>query len=409
MARKSQKPGADQTHVRDSNDDKRIEALLPDLIAFRRDLHAHPETAFNEHRTARLIAERLEALPGMSVRRGVAGTGVVATLGGKSAGQCLAFRADMDALPMDDGCGKPHASTFPGVAHACGHDGHVACLLGAATLMAESPARLAGPVKFIFQPAEEGGGGARHMIDEGALENPKPGAIFALHGWPDLPAGTIGFRSGPVMASTDAIDITVHGRGTHAGYPHLGIDPVVTAAQMVVSLQTAASRFRDPLDPVVLTFGSFHSGTARNVVPATASLQGTLRTLSEKQRNTMKGLIRQVAEQTAAAFGARAEVAIVEGYPVTSNDPELTSYLRQTAESAFGKERVKALVSATMGGEDFSFYQQRIPGCIFRLGVARPDAIGAAVPLHHPAYDFNDDSIATGVAVLCALAFTWGS
>ena len=409
MSINSNENGASHALFLDPQHEKHIESLLPDLIAFRRDLHAHPETAFNEHRTARLIAERLEALPGISVRRGLAGTGVVATIGEELSGPCIALRADMDALPMNDESGKPYASTVPGIAHTCGHDGHVACLLGAATIMAGAQSRLKGPVKFIFQPAEEGGGGAQHMIEAGALENPKPKAIFALHSWPDLPAGTIGFRSGPIMASMDPIDITVHGRGTHAGYPHLGIDPVVTDAPMLVSLQTAVSRFPDPLDPVVLTFGSFHAGTVRNVVPPTATMQGTLRTLSEKQRNIMKRLVSQVAEQTADAFGARAEVAIKEGYPVTNNDPELTAYLRQTAEGVLGKGNVRELASASMGAEDFSYYQREIPGCIFRLGIAPADAPGAVIPLHNPAYDFNDDSIATGMAVFCALAFTWGS
>lgn len=385
----------------------RMEALLPELIAFRRDLHAHPEVGFEERRTAGRIADWLARLPGMAVRTGVGGTGVVATLAEDKPGPCLAFRADMDALPIEDKCGKLHVSTHAGVAHACGHDGHVACLLGAATLMAAFPERLVGPVRFIFQPAEEDGGGARYMIEQGALENPRPAAIFGLHGWPLLPVGTVGLRRGPAMASTDAINIVVHGRGAHAAYPHRGIDPIVAAAHIVTALQSVVSRLRDPLNPAVVTIGSFHAGTARNVIPDTAELKGTLRTLSESQRVALRAAICQVSGQTAAAFGARAEVVIEDGYPVNVNDGELSDYFGRVAGEALGRERVLDNLPASLGGEDFAYFGRIVPSCFWWLGVAPASGTDGVVSLHNPAYDFNDDAIATAVRLHCVTAWSW--
>ena len=389
--------------------EERLAALVPALVALRHDLHAHPELGYQERRTAAIVADWLERLPGMHVRKGVAETGVVATLASERPGPCLAFRADMDALPMEDKCGKPYQSTVPGVAHACGHDGHVTCLLGAAALMAEFPERLAGPVRFLFQPAEEGGAGAKLMMEQGALENPRPAAIFGLHGWPQLPAGTVGLGNGAIMASTDAINITIHGRGAHAAYPQRGIDPIVAAAHVVAALQTVVSRSKDPVEPAVVTIGSFHAGTARNIIPDQARLEGTLRTLSETVRVTLRAVIRQVAEQTAAAFGARAEVEIVEGYPVNVNDPEIKSYVQKVAAATFGTEHVIDNIPVSMGGEDFAFYVQQVPGCFARIGVAPTDGSKGVDSLHNAAFDFNDETIATGVSLHCALAWSWAN
>ena len=379
--------------------------LAPVITAWRRDLHAHPETAFEEHRTADKVAQWLAALPGVVIRTGVAGTGIVADIGAGRPGPTIALRADMDALPMDDGCGQPHASTIPGRAHACGHDGHTACLAGAAAVLAAFPDKATGPIRLIFQPAEERWGGAKKMIEEGALDNPAPVAIFALHCWPALPVGDIGVLEGPALASTDAIEITVHGRGTHAATPHLGIDPIHIAAHIITSLQGYVSRLRDPLDPGLITIGSIHAGTTHNVIPDTALMSGTLRAYSQKEREAGKAAIRTIVEHTAAAFGGKAEVEIIEGYPVTVNDAALQQYTLRTARALFGAERVTDKIARGMGGEDFSFYAQEIPGCFIRLGVTPADA--KPIPVHNPAFDFNDDAIANGVELLCSLAWSW--
>lgn len=385
--------------------DPRLAALLPELVALRRDLHAHPELGFQERRTAAIAADWLRALPRMRVRTGVAGTGVIATLDGPREGPCLALRADMDALPMDDTCGRPHASRHPGATHACGHDGNVACLLGAARLLAADAAegRLRGTVRFIFQPAEEGGGGARPMIEQGALDDPAPAAIFALHAWPQLPLGAVGVCSGPAMASTDAIDMVVRGRGAHAATPHMGADPVVAAAHVVVALQAVVSRLTDPLDPAVVTIGRVAGGEARNVIPGRVALEGTLRALTETQRAAARAAVRQVAVQTAAAFGCTAEVELREGYPVTVNDPAAAAFFAAVARRELGAAQVRADLPPGMGGEDFAFYLQRVPGALWRLGVAPTDG-SPALPLHNPAFDFPDEALAIGVGLHCALA-----
>lgn len=380
-----------------------IQALAPAMIDLRHEIHAHPELGYEERETSRRILERIENLPGMTVRKGVAGTGIVATLNADRQGPCVALRADMDALPITEETGKPYASKHAGRMHACGHDGHVACLVGVATVLARHADALSGPVKFIFQPAEESGGGGEKMVAEGVLDNPRVDAAFALHGWPTLDVGTVGTRAGPALASTNPFDITIHGRGSHAAYPHRGVDPIVIAAHVVVALQTIVSRNTDPLDSVVVTVGKIEAGTAVNIIPPSALLRGTIRTLNpQTRRETVERVVR-IARGTAEALGGRAEIATRDGYPVLVNDAEAAGFFMRVARESLGDERVDANVPASLGAEDFAYVAQRVPACFWRLGV-RPKGTDNYPGLHHPKYDFSDDAIAVGVRLHCELA-----
>lgn len=378
---------------------------LPALVALRHDLHAHPETGFQEHATAERVLHELRRIPGLAIQTGIAGTGIVATLEPDRPGPCLALRADLDALPMTEETGLPYASTRPGVAHACGHDGHTACLVGAAWVLAELRDALPGPVRFIFQPAEEGGGGGRVMCEAGVLDHPRVSAAFALHGWPSLPVGTLGVRSGPAMAATDALDITVAGVGTHAASPQLGIDPIVAAAHVVTALQTVVSRRLPPYEPAIVTIGRIEGGSARNVIPDRVTLSGTLRTMTSAARATAKDAIRQIAGQTAAAHGATAEVVFTEGYPVLVNDTGLAEYLRSVARSELGDDVVRE-VPLSLGGEDFAYFGERVPAVMWRLGVGG-SATDPLIPLHSSRFDFADAAIPIGVRLHCAAVLNW--
>lgn len=380
-----------------------IEQVLPAATALRHDLHAHPELSFEEHDTARRIVERLEPLGNLEIRTGIAGTGVVATLNAGRSGRCVALRAELDALPIEEENDVAYKSTHAGKMHACGHDGHMSCLVGAATVLSQVADALPGIVKFIFQPAEEGGGGGRRMIEAGVLEEPKVDAIFALHGWPLMPLGTVGVRPGPSLASTNPWRITVRGVGSHAAYPHKGIDPIVAAAHVVTALQTIASRSTNPLESVVVTVGQFLAGTAENIIPRTARLVGTLRTLDPQVREKAVSLIKQIATATASAFGAEAECDIREGYPVLINDAAMAGFVERVARDVVGADHVDGNVAPSMGGEDFAYYAEQIPAAFWRLGVRSGDP--ASQPgLHQPTYDFPDAAIAHGIRMHCELA-----
>ncbi len=380
-----------------------IEQVLPAATALRRELHAHPELAFEEHDTARRIVERLEPLGNLEVRTGIAGTGVVATLNAGRTGRCVALRAELDGLPIEEENDVPYKSTHAGKMHACGHDGHMSCLAGAATVLSQMADALPGIVKFIFQPAEEGGAGGRRMIEAGVLDGPKVDAIFALHGWPLMPLGTVGVRPGPSLASTNPWRITVRGVGSHAAYPHKGVDPIVAAAHVVTALQTIASRSTNPLESVVVTVGQFLAGTAENIIPRTARLVGTLRTLDPQVRERAVALIQQIATATASAFGAEAECDIREGYPVLINDAAMAGFVERVAQGVVGADHVDGNVAPSMGGEDFAYYAERIPAAFWRLGVQTGDP--ASQPgLHQPTYDFPDAAIPHGIRMHCELA-----
>ncbi|MED5416485.1 MAG: M20 family metallopeptidase, partial [Candidatus Latescibacterota bacterium] len=332
------------------------------------------------------------------IRTGVAETGVVVTLGADRPGPMVALRADMDALAIQETSGMPYASATDGKMHACGHDGHTTCLVGAVRVLSAIRDELAGPVRFVFQPAEEGGGGGGRMCDEGVLDGVK--AIFGLHGWPYLPQGELGVRSGPFLASSDRFRIVVDGQGAHAAFPHQGVDPIPIAAQIVLGLQTIASRQTDPLDAVVVTVAQIHGGTADNIIPAQIELRGTLRSLQAGTRRSAMDQIERIATQIAAAHQARAQVTITEGTPVLANDRIAAGFGQQVASTA---SLTPVDIDPVMGGEDFAFYAERIPAAFFALGVRPPDR-DSYPALHQPDYDFPDAAIATGVALHVQLA-----
>lgn len=391
-----------------------IASDIPELIAFRHDLHRHPELSYEEHRTAGRVCEKLDRL-GIAYRAGVAGTGVVAHLpaaGGKGdAGEAVALRADMDALPIREETGRSYASETPGVMHACGHDGHTAILLGAARALSRLERR-PNPVTFVFQPAEEGGAGGLRMCEEGCLLGedggglgPRVGRIFGLHGWPDIGVGKVATRAGALLAATDDFLVRVRGTGGHAAYPHAGTDPVVAAAQVITALQTVASRNVGPTDAVVVTVGSVRGGVANNVIPTEVELSGTVRTLRPETRRLARERFYALVEGTASALGCHAEIEWEDGYPVTLNDAGLTEHFFGVAREALGAERVEEVEHPSMGGEDFSYYGRHVPACFFLLGLLPPGEDARSAPrLHQPRFDFNDEAIETGVELMCRLA-----
>jgi amidohydrolase len=380
-----------------------IQDVVPVVANLRHEIHAHPELGYEEHETGKRILERIKGLPGLTIRTNVGMTGIVATLNAEKAGPCVALRAEMDCLPIQEETGLPYASKVPGKMHACGHDGHTSCLVGAAMVLSKMADELPGKVKFIWQPAEEGGAGAKLMCEEGVLESPRVDAIFALHGWPYLDLGTVGVKSGPAMASTNPWAMTIHGAGAHAAYPHKGVDPIVVGAHVVTAVQAIAARFVDPLDSVVVTVAQFHAGTANNIIPATAELSGTIRTLNPATRTKVTAMLDQIAKQTAAAFGARAEVRIQDGYPVCVNDAGAARHVEETARETLGAEKVASGVNASMGGEDFAYYCQQVPGAFWRLGVRRGDAAKQPT-LHQSTYDFADEALPLGIRMHCEIA-----
>ena len=391
--------------------------IEPRVIAWRRDIHQNPELGNREFRTSKLVEEHLHAL-GLEVRTGVAHTGLIALLRGDRPGGVVALRADMDALPISEEVELAFASRIRatyegndvGVMHACGHDGHVAILMGVAEILTRMKDRLSGTVKFIFQPAEEGApgdeeGGAELMIKEGALRDPAPQAIFGLHIGSRFAVGEIGVKSEGAMASVDELAIVVRGRQTHGAYPWLGVDPVVVAAQIVLALQTIPSRQVDAtVAPTIVTIGSIHGGVRNNIIPEQVELKGTIRALDAKMRDDLHDRIRRTAEKIAESAGATAEVRIKRGYPVTFNDPELTHRMIPTLKQVAGDEHVR-MVPATVGGEDFSFFQQEIPGLFFFVGT-RPASVPAekAAANHSPLFFVEEKGLVLGVRALARLA-----
>jgi amidohydrolase len=380
----------------------RIADFQTEMAAWRRDLHAHPETAFEEHRTAEQVA-RLLASFGIEIERGVARTGVIGTLRGmEPGGRAIALRADMDALPIAEKNGFAHVSQNQGRMHACGHDGHTAMLLGAAKYLAETR-NFAGTVQFIFQPAEENEGGARLMVEEGVLDRYPVEAIYGMHNWPGLPVGEFAIRPGPMMAAFDIFEITVAGRGAHAAMPHLGIDPVVAAAQIVNGLQTIASRNIDPLQGAVVSVTQIHGGDTWNVIPDSVVLRGTTRSFDPAVRDMLEPAIRRVAEGACAALGAGMAMRYERRYPPTVNSAAETELAAATAAALVGADKVRRDLLPSMGAEDFACFLEKMPGAYIWIGngVAANQAM-----LHNPHYDFNDDILALGASYWARLAET---
>ena len=385
-----------------------ISPYLSKLIQFRRDLHAHPELKFEETRTASQVAAWLEAL-GLPVHRGMGGTGVVATLRGTGADaddpkRAIALRADMDALPVTELNSFAHASANPGRMHACGHDGHTAMLLGGATLLAKKP-DFNGTVHFIFQPGEEGGAGARKMMEDGLFERFPVQAVFGLHNWPALPAGEMGVRVGPIMGSANRFEIRVRGKGGHAAQPHTTIDPIPVACAIVGQLQTLVSRTVDPLDSAVLTIGKIESGTVENIIPDEAFIYGTCRTLGDATLQHLIEGIERISTHVAQAHRASAEILIKPGYPTTVNHPREARFMARVMAQSVGEGNAHADVLPAMTAEDFGFMLEKVPGAYGWIGNGPGGKPG--VNLHNPGYDFNDDILGLGAGFWDRLAREW--
>jgi hippurate hydrolase len=380
----------------------RIADLHRDIAEWRRDLHAHPELMYDVHRTAASVAEKLRAFGCDEVVTGIGRTGVVGVIKGRkdAPGQAIALRADMDALPIEEANDLPYKSTVPGKMHACGHDGHTAMLLGAARYLAETR-NFAGKAVVIFQPAEEGGAGGKAMVDDGLMDRFGITQVYGMHNYPGMPVGQFGIRPGPIMAATDTIEIVIEGRGAHAARPHLGVDAVVTGAQIVINAQSIVSRNIDPLKSGVVSICVFRAGHADNVLPDTVTLRGTARSFDPDIRKLIETRLREVVEGVAMAQGARATLNLMRGYPVLRNHEAETEFARSVAQSVAGADRVDPDLPPMMGGEDFSYMLNARPGAFIFVGNGE-DSAG----LHHPRYNFNDDVIPYGTSYWVKLVET---
>jgi amidohydrolase len=377
------------------------EGLAPQLVGWRRDLHQHPELAFRETRTADLVAHLLGGL-GIEVRTHVGRTGVVGLLHGGRPGATVMLRADMDGLPIQEHSDAPYASLVPGAMHACGHDGHVAMLLGAATLLSRHAADLPGNVLFVFQPAEEALGGASAMLDDGLLTAPVPAAAFGLHLWNTMPVGRVGAQAGPMMAAADLVQIVVRGRGGHGALPHEAVDAIAVTGQILSALQTIVSRNVDPQETAVLTIGSVHGGTAYNVIAETVALEGTIRTFSPAVRETVLTRLRVLLDGIAAGMGAQYDLKVQGVAPAVVNDPGVSEVARAAAVQVVGATSV-AWHPPLMVSEDFSEYQRLVPACFMLLGSGNP-ALGLNAPHHNPRFDFDETALPIGAALMATAA-----
>ena len=385
-----------------------IDEIMPGVVADRRDFHEHPELAFQEFRTAGIVADRLRALGVEDVRTGIAQTGVTGLIRGQRPGEgrTVLLRADMDALPILEENEVEYRSQTPGVMHACGHDAHTAMLLGVTRLLMDRRDQFSGTVKVLFQPAEESPpGGAKPMIEAGVLEDPKVDAAFGLHIDQDNPVGTVELRPGPAMAAADRFRILIKGKGGHGAKPHDTIDPIVIGAQIVTALQTLAARVVDPTEEVVVTVGTFQAGLAFNVIPDTADLGGTVRTFNAKNRDLMEERIGTLARGIAKAMGADVEYTYIRGYPATVNHPEMAELVREEAARIVGEGGVRQ-APLMMGAEDFSYFLEEVPGAFWFVGSQNPER-GLVWGHHHPRFDLDEAALAIGIESMTNVALRY--
>lgn len=379
--------------------DRKLKELMPEMVAWRRHLHRHPELSYQEEKTSAFVAEKLEAL-GLSVRRGVGGFGVVAELAGAKEGPVVALRADMDALPIQDEKPCDYASTVAGVMHACGHDAHTAALLGVAHALSGMRGQLNGTVRFLFQPAEEvSPGGAVAMIRDGALDG--VAAIYGVHLWTPFPVGTVYGKTGPIMASADDFTIDIQGKGGHGGLPHDAVDSLVAGAHLVVNLQTIVSRSVNPVEPGVISVGSFQAGSGFNVIAERCRIKGTVRCFNAAVRELLRERIERVTADTCSMFGADYQIEYKLGYPPVVNDSAEVQRFVRVGSALFGKDRVRT-PDPVMAGEDFAYYLQRVPGCFLFVGAGNPDK-SIVAPHHHPRFDIDEEAMLIAARLLAAM------
>ncbi|WP_257351014.1 M20 metallopeptidase family protein [Pseudalkalibacillus decolorationis] len=372
------------------------------IVEIRRHLHQNPELSFAEYRTSEFVANILEDA-GVEVERNVAGTGVVGLIKGKSSGKTIALRADMDALPIEEQTELEFASCNRGVMHACGHDFHTSILLGSAILLNKYKEKINGTIKLIFQPGEEKLTGATKMIGAGVLENPSVDAIVALHCWPELPAGTIGIRRGPITAAADFVNIEIKGKAGHAAHPHKCVDPIVIAGHVVSTLQTVISRETSPTDPAVLTIGQIMGGTAPNIIPSSVKLSGMIRTVNPDLQKRMPEIVNRIVSKTAESMNGEAEIDYTSATPPLISDDSMVALIDKVATDCLGEERLVYLENPSLGSEDFSFYVENTPGVLFRLGTHN-ERKESLLPLHNSGVVFDEKALPIGVAIMCESA-----
>jgi amidohydrolase len=377
----------------------RVADLHAEITAWRHDIHAHPELRYDVHRTAALVVEKLKSFGCDEVVPGIGQTGVVGVIRGRKEGKVIGLRADMDALPLEEETNLPYKSTVPGKMHACGHDGHTAMLLGAAKYLAETR-NFAGTAVVIFQPAEEGGAGALAMIRDGLISRFAIQEVYGMHNYPGLPLGQFGIRSGAMMASADHITIDIEGKGGHAARPHLSIDTILVGAQIINQLQSIVARNVDPLEAAVVSVCMFQAGHTDNVIPQHAKLRGTARALTDHVRQTLQKRVPEIVEGTAELYGAKAEITYTNGYPVLVNHDRNTDFAASVAREIAGSNKVATNFPPVMGAEDFAFMLEERPGAFIFVGN------GDSAGLHHPAYNFNDETIPVGTSYWVRLAET---